>query len=177
MLIKKYSNRRLYVVGEGRYVTQEELADRIRKGTEVTVVDARSNEDLTQATLAQIILESRGASKLLPVPLLTQLIRMGDDHLAEFLGRYLTAFLEMYLQAKRGMQVFTPFYPVTQMPFQMPFSPASVLGKLFGGTSEPSAPPAPSPPAESPEPARDDLASLRREIEELKKREIGRAHV
>ncbi|TMA14751.1 MAG: polyhydroxyalkanoate synthesis repressor PhaR, partial [Deltaproteobacteria bacterium] len=86
-LIKKYGNRRLYDTGHSRYITLEELADIIRGGEDVRVVDAKSGEDLTTGTLAQIIIEGRGAARLLPVPLLVQLIRMGDDALAEFLGQ------------------------------------------------------------------------------------------
>src|SRR5688500_20182176 len=99
--IKKYGNRRLYDTDQSRYVTLEELADTVREGGDVRVVDAKTGEDLTQATLAQMILESRGASKLLPIPFLVQLIRMGDDAVAEFFGRWLIAALEGYLQAKQ----------------------------------------------------------------------------
>ena len=102
MIVKKYSNRRLYDTEQSRYITQEELAEKIRLGAEIRVIDAATGDDLTQMTLAQIILESRGASRLLPVPLLVQLIRMGDDALAEFLGRYMSSALELYLHAKEG---------------------------------------------------------------------------
>ena len=63
MIVKKYANRRLYDMDSSRYVTLEELAERIRAGADVKVLDAKTNEDFTQPTLAQIILESRGASK------------------------------------------------------------------------------------------------------------------
>src|SRR5438552_2745828 len=84
VLIKKYGNRRLYDTEASRYITLDDLAARVRSGSEVRVVDAKSNEDLTQATLTQLIMENRGASQLLPVSLLHQLIRLGDDALAEF---------------------------------------------------------------------------------------------
>ena len=67
-LLKKYENRRLYDTEESRYVTLEEIAERIRLGSDPHIVDAKSGADLTQATLAQIIIEGRGASRLLPVP-------------------------------------------------------------------------------------------------------------
>ena len=73
-LIKKYGNRRLYDTGESRYITLEELAEKIRSGLDVRVVDAKTNEDLTQATLTQIILESGSAHRTLPVPLLTMTV-------------------------------------------------------------------------------------------------------
>jgi len=83
-IVKKYSNRRLYDTDESRYITLDELAQLVRGGSDVFVQDAKSGEDLTQVTLAHVILESRGGGRLLPVPLLVQMIRMGDDALAEF---------------------------------------------------------------------------------------------
>ena len=162
MIVKRYSNRRLYDTDESRYITMSELADKIRAGTDVRVVDARTGDDLTQVTLTQIIIESRGAGKLLPVPLLTQLIRLGDDALAEFLGRYLSASLEMYLQWKRGAQNVGPYFPFSQMPMDA----SSAFARMMMGAApwmEPQAPPAPAAPGPSTE-----LAELRRELEELK---------
>jgi len=98
MLVKKYGNRRLYDTDESKYITLEELAESVRRGKDVRVVDAKTGEDLTTGTLAQIIIEGRGAGRLLPPQLLVQLIRMGDDALAEFLGQYVSWALEVYLQ-------------------------------------------------------------------------------
>ena len=69
VLIKKYSNRRLYDTTESKYITLDELTAIIRSGRDVRIVDAKTNEDLTQATLAQMILESGRAARLLPQPL------------------------------------------------------------------------------------------------------------
>lgn len=163
VVIKKYGNRRLYDTEASSYITMEELADKIRRGADVRVVDVKSGEDLTQATLTQIVIESRGAAKLLPVPLLTQMIRMGDDALAEFLGQYMTAAMELYLRAKRGAQAVAPYNPFANLPFQA----TDALARLFsapmqawGGRHEP-----PPPPRYEPD---NDVASLRREVEELK---------
>lgn len=163
VVVKKYSNRRLYDTEESRYVTLEEMADKIRAGTDVRVVDAKTGEDLTQATLAQIIVESRGAARLLPVPLLTQLIRMGDDALAEFLGRYMTFALEMYLQAKQGAQALAPYNPFATVPLAATSALARMFSNVAGWND------APPPPAPPPASARhDEVAALRKEVEELK---------
>jgi polyhydroxyalkanoate synthesis repressor PhaR len=170
VIVKKYSNRRLYDTEGSRYVTLEELADKIRGGAEVRVVDAQSGDDLTQTTLAQIILESRGAARMLPVPLLVQLIRMGDDALAEFLGRYMSASLELYLQARQGAQAIAPWNPLANLPF----AATSALARLFmGGAAglgwaEPPPPPAP-PPGAPQQASGSDIDDLRRELEELKR--------
>ena len=117
MLVKKYGNRRLYDTEESRYVRLDEIADRIRGGADVQVVDAKSGADLTAPTLAQIIFEDRNAARLLPVPLLLQLIRMGDEPLADFLGRYVSWALEMYLQARAGLgSLYNPFAALRSFP-------------------------------------------------------------
>ena len=56
LLIKRYSNRKLYNTRESRYITLDELADLIKAGTNVRVVDNDSTEDLTSVTLSQILL-------------------------------------------------------------------------------------------------------------------------
>ncbi len=172
MLVKKYGNRRLYDTNSSRYITLDELAEAVRGGQDVRVVDAKSGADLTQGTLAQIILESRGASRLLPVPLLLQLIRMGDDALAEFFQRYVSWALTVYLQLKQNARVLGALNPFGAMGMGNPGG----FG-MYGGMApptpqvgtEPTPPPAPEPPPEEPtaEPE-DDVAQLRRELEELK---------
>lgn len=157
-LIKKYGNRRLYDTGLSRYITLEELAGHVRDGADVRVVDAKSGSDLTQATLAQIILESRGGSKLLPTTLLVQLIRMGDEALAEFFGRYVSGALELYLQAKSGAQAFAPLNPFATLPF----TATNALARLFSGGGQSAA----APPAGA---SGEDVASLRRELDELRR--------
>jgi polyhydroxyalkanoate synthesis repressor PhaR len=116
VLIKKYGNRRLYDTGDSRYVTLDELATKIRGGADLRIVDAQTNEDLTQATLTQIVLETGHAAKFLPAQLLTQMIRLSDDALAEFFSRYVTGALELYLTTKRGVQAVATYNPLTQIP-------------------------------------------------------------
>lgn len=156
MIVKKYGNRRLYDTDASRYITLAELTEKIQGGAEVTVVDAKTNEDLTAATLTQVIIEGREASRLLPIPLLHQLIRLGDDALAEFFGRYVTAALEMYLQAKQGAQAFAPMNPFAAF---NPFGGGSFLRAFTGAGKEKSAPPV----------ATTDVESLKRELDELKR--------
>jgi len=182
LIVKKYSNRRLYDTEQSRYITQEELAEKIRLGADVRVTDAATGDDLTQGTLAQIILESRGASRLLPVPLLVQLIRMGDDSLAEFFGRYMSGALDLYLHAKEGAAAIAPYNPFANVPFAATNALARLLlgagGSAFGWRDPPppnsvAPPPPPSPPPlPSPPPSREtsaEMKDLRRELDELKR--------
>jgi polyhydroxyalkanoate synthesis repressor PhaR len=168
LVVKKYSNRRLYDTEESRYVTLDELAGKVRDGADVRVVDAKTAEDLTQPTLAQIILESRNGARLLPVPLLVQLIRMREDALAEFLGRWLSTSLELYLQAKQGAQALTPINPFATLPF----TATNALTRLLMGAlpwTEPGPPAPASPPsAGAPTAIGNEVADLRRELDALK---------
>jgi polyhydroxyalkanoate synthesis repressor PhaR len=190
--IKKYSNRRLYDTSDSRYITLDELAQKIRAGHDVSVVDAKSGDDLTQATLAQIILESRRAARLLPVPLLVQLIRMGDDALSEFFSSYMSWALDIYLQAKQGAQAIAPFNPFATLPFtganafarllsQAPWAdglrdPRAVFEQLTraaktegaAGAANGASPAEPPSEADETEGAPEDIAELRKEIEALK---------
>ncbi len=168
MIVKKYSNRRLYDTEQSRYITQEELAEKIRLGAEPRVIDAATGDDLTQSTLAQIILESRRASRLLPVPLLVQLIRMGDDSLAEFLGRYMSASLELYLHAKESAAAIAPYNPFANVPFVA----TNALARLLLGRRDPPPASAPFSPSPTPLPSRDtsdEMKDLRRELDEIKR--------
>lgn len=178
ILFKKYPNRRLYDTTLSRYVTLEELAETIRRGRDVLVEDASTNEDLTQQTLAQIILEGRGAARLLPVPLLVQLIRLGDEALAEFMGRYVAWALEVYTRVRQGVQAL-PWSPFGGGGLGLGL-PASFAGLGGPWTSAPQGAPAPRPPAAPGQPAPpppaspDDLAALRKELDALKRR-VSRA--
>ena len=133
VLIKKYGNRRLYDTGDSRYVTLDELAAKIRSGADLRVVDAQSGEDLTQATLTQLVLETGNAAKFLPVQLLTQMIRLSDDALAEFFSRYVTSALDLYMQAKRGAQTLATYNPLTQIPMAATDALARMWMGGFGG--------------------------------------------
>lgn len=85
--IKRYPNRKLYDTEAKRYVTLEQIAQMIRKGAEVSVVDHETGDDLTSLTLSQIILEmEKRQSGFLPQSLMTSLIRTGGDTL-EYLLR------------------------------------------------------------------------------------------
>ncbi len=65
-LIKKYANRKLYDTQTSRYITLEGIADLVRDGHSIQVVDRDSGQDLTQVVLSQIVLseEKRGPARL-----------------------------------------------------------------------------------------------------------------
>ena len=108
------------------------------------------------------------------------MIRLSDDALAEFFSRYVTGALELYLQAKRGVQSLAAYNPLAQIPVAASDALARMwMANPFGGYQTPTygqgyAPSpetaAPPPPAENGEaPKRnDEVAAMRRELDELK---------
>jgi polyhydroxyalkanoate synthesis repressor PhaR len=75
--IRRYGNRKLYDSTARRYVTLEGIARLLAEGHDVVVLDQRSGEDLTNLTLAQVLLEGvkQGASRI-PRQVLVRLIRI-----------------------------------------------------------------------------------------------------
>jgi PHB/PHA accumulation regulator DNA-binding domain len=60
-VIKRYSNRKLYDTQDSRYVTLLQIAEMVRGGEEVQIIDNNTKDDLTEVTLAQIIYEEQKA--------------------------------------------------------------------------------------------------------------------
>jgi polyhydroxyalkanoate synthesis repressor PhaR len=95
IVIRKYENRRLYDTAASRYVNLEDVARLVREGRDVSVVDARTGEDVTRLVLAQVILEeARTKESGLPLDFLREIIRASDRATREFLQWSLTAALE-----------------------------------------------------------------------------------
>ena len=81
-IIKRYPNRKLYDTEEKQYITLNGIADLIRAGVELQVIDHASGQDLTAVTLTQIIFEEeKKQNGWLPNSLLTGLIRASGDRL------------------------------------------------------------------------------------------------
>jgi polyhydroxyalkanoate synthesis repressor PhaR len=78
-VIKRYGSRKLYDTEESRYVSLEEIAEWVRAGQQIQVVDNQTAEDATAHTLTQVILEEgrRGASAF-SADFLHELIRRGE---------------------------------------------------------------------------------------------------
>jgi polyhydroxyalkanoate synthesis repressor PhaR len=56
-VVKKYSNRKLYDTFTKKYVTLDVIAELLRNGDEVRVVDRNTGDDITAVTLSQILLD------------------------------------------------------------------------------------------------------------------------
>ncbi len=102
IIIKKYANRRLYNTDKSCYITLDDLAAMTRGGTEFTVVDAKSGEDITRSVLTQIIMEEEARGQtMLPVSFLRQLISMYGDSMQAMVPQYLEASMDSFRQNQR----------------------------------------------------------------------------
>ena len=98
IVIRKYTNRRLYDTSSSRYVTIDDLATMVKNDIHFRVVDVTSGQDLTRITLVQIILdiETEG-HEMLPIGVLRQLIRFYGDRMEPILSRYLERTMNAFL--------------------------------------------------------------------------------
>jgi polyhydroxyalkanoate synthesis repressor PhaR len=81
-VIKRYSNRKLYDTRESRYVTLLQIADLVRGGEDVQVIDNATKEDKTEVTLALIISEElKSRPRSVPLGTLRGLIHQRGEKL------------------------------------------------------------------------------------------------
>jgi polyhydroxyalkanoate synthesis repressor PhaR len=79
-VIKRYSNRKLYDTKDSRYVTLLQIAEMVRAGEEVQIIDNNTKDDLTEVTLAQIIYEEQKAqTRSVPLQTLKELIHQRTE--------------------------------------------------------------------------------------------------
>src|SRR5581483_5374440 len=131
IIIKKYENRRLYESVNSRYVNLEEVAELVKQGHEVRVVDAASGEDLTRLVLTQIIMEdAKEPGSMFPLDILRQMVAASGRTQQNAL-QYMKAMFDVYQNAYRAM---TP--PVT------PFDFMSMAGTRPAQAAAPAASPA-----------------------------------
>ncbi len=187
VVIKKYANRRLYNTSTSSYVTLDDLAEMVKKGTDFSVYDAKTGEDITRSVLTQIIFdEENKGQNLLPIRFLRQLIRFYGDSMQAFIPSYLEFSLEsltreqerfrqqmmesfggepfraMEEQARRNVAMF-------QQAVQMfnPFATPQSGNPTDGST------PAAAPAAGQPEPAavsaQDDIRALKEELKAVQR--------
>jgi polyhydroxyalkanoate synthesis repressor PhaR len=130
LIIKKYTNRRLYNTEESKYVKLDELAGIIRSGCDIKVIDSATDEDITKQILAQIILEEEKNKKdLLPSALLYQIIRSNQEFTKDFFENYLTMAMDSYSSYRNVMEKrLKEMTDINKLPFEM----GDIFMKSFG---------------------------------------------
>ena len=154
VLIRKYSDRRLYDASASRYVKLEDIARMVRDGIDVRVVDDRSGKDITRSVFTQIIVENAREREIaLPLQLLTQLVRSSDRATHDFLTWYLNNTVDLYKRAQESLhtRISDAKSAVT--------SPLEFVRNLLPGHSLPAS-----------GPHAQEVEKLRRRVEELQSR-------
>ena len=86
-VIKRYGNRKLYDTEQSSYVVLNDIAKMIRNEEEVQVIDNETKDDITSATLTQIIFGAEKKSPCsAPLNILKTIIKKGDGSLSNFLA-------------------------------------------------------------------------------------------
>lgn len=101
VIIKKYSNRRLYDSTNKRYVTLEDISELIREGNEVKVIDSQSGADISKVILIQVVLESeKNKEDILPASFLHMLIKYGNKVAKDYFENYFLMMFQPYLSVQ-----------------------------------------------------------------------------
>ena len=96
-VIKKYHNRRLYDTQESHYIKLSDLYQMIKDQVRFRVMEARTNKDITQTILLQILTElETNHTDVLTVDLLRTLLGFYRDPTHAQVGRYLEHCLSLY---------------------------------------------------------------------------------
>ena len=105
-LIKKYANRKLYDTRTSRYITLDGIAQLVREGHEIEVVDRDNGQDLTQVTLSQIVLseEKRGPARLVDAG--GEMLHDRGQALLDYVRRTLNVPSDLRGQVERGREGF-----------------------------------------------------------------------
>ena len=85
-VVKKYSNRKLYDTYTRRYVTHDIIAELVRQGQEVKVIDRNTGAEITDVTLSQILVDmERHHRPRVPEALLVDVVKERREQLLALL--------------------------------------------------------------------------------------------
>ncbi|QGX40627.1 polyhydroxyalkanoate synthesis repressor PhaR [Permianibacter aggregans] len=101
-IIKKYPNRRLYDTAISSYITLHDIKELVMSYTPFKVVDAKTSDDLTRATLLQIISEEEEkGTPIFSTDILLHCIRMYGDSMQAMAGRFLEQSMKLFENTRR----------------------------------------------------------------------------
>lgn len=174
VIIKKYANRRLYNTRSSSYITLDHLAKMTRENVDYKVLDAKSGADITHQILTQIIMEEESSGEqMLPVSFLRQLISMYGNSMQSLIPHYLEASMENFRanQAKlhKAFEDSLGNNPLARLAEQNMAMFKAAAAAFMPGADKNETSGAPPPPAAGGE-TRDELAALREQMEEMKKK-------
>jgi len=105
-IIKKYQNRKLYDTEDSCYVTLDGIAKMLREGEEIVVIDNNSKQDVTALILTQVLYEQEKSNQsVLPVSILTHIVKSGSNNLFEFMQKYIFGAMEAHLKVQEELRL------------------------------------------------------------------------
>lgn len=108
-IIKRYQNRKLYDTHQSCYVTLEEIAQIIREGNEIQVIDNKSKNDITYQTMLQLLADQeRKSTRAGDVNLLKRVIRSEEGTFTGYI-RTLEGGDESTRDVRPDTDAFRPF--------------------------------------------------------------------
>ena len=121
IVIRKYENRRLYDTTHSRYVNLDEVAQMVRDGRDVQVLDAVTGEDRTRAVLTQIVVEqAKDGHSAFPLDVLRQMVVASGRVTNEAALTYMRGVFDMYQNAYRAVSPVAPTHGVPPTPSPAP---------------------------------------------------------
>src|SRR5215510_5100527 len=103
-LIKKYANRRLYDASQSKHITLDDIRKMVIAGERVTVVEDKTNEDITRLILLQVIADQEQFGRpILSTALLESLIRFYGNSMQGFLSTYLEKSVETFMRQQESV--------------------------------------------------------------------------
>ena len=170
LLIKRYASRRLYNTETSDYVTLEDIAEFIRDGRDVQIIDLKSGDDLTRQYLLQIIAEheSRGEN-VLPLNVLNDLVRSYTTQATSMVPEFLAASFDMLREGQtQMMENMTKANPLAGMPGMdaMRAQQEAFLKAMTGQMKMPGMPSAPVAGGEDGENS-EDLDEIKKQLADL----------
>lgn len=105
-IIKKYPNRRLYDTTISSYITLDDIKELVLNHEPFQVIDTKTEQDITHATLLQIISEQEEKSphSLFSSDLLQDLIRSYGNSMQDLFSDFLTQGIKTLLQQQNQLQ-------------------------------------------------------------------------
>jgi polyhydroxyalkanoate synthesis repressor PhaR len=108
-IIKRYQNRKLYDTHQSCYVTLEEIAQIIREGHEIQVIDNKTKNDITYTTQIQLLFDQeRKSTKAGDTELLKRVIRSTEGTFTGYI-RGLEGIEAPVVEEKPATEEFKPF--------------------------------------------------------------------
>lgn len=101
--IKRYDNRKLYDTEQSTYVTLKDIAELIKGGVKISVINNKTKENITSTTLIQLLYEAERANDTtVPVSALEEIIIKGDCSFSGYIYKEMPYLMDRHSKGQMG---------------------------------------------------------------------------